>query len=151
MGFLPFLSYRSYCSIHFYLSCHLSSSMLSWDRLWWQLFPLKGRCQFRTILSPSVRQTAHPHVYGPISQQTATCALVALVPELPELRIKAGKSRGEHDIVRTAVILSSMQGQVFMVPPWLLLNSIWGSPSKFTDNTTAQCMTQNTISKQGKA
>lgn len=58
-----------------------------------------------------------PRVWPCFLTQTATCARVTLVPELPELGTKAGKSWGEHSVFRTATILSSMQGQVFRCQP----------------------------------
>lgn len=69
------------------------------------------------LITISEADSPSPHVRPYFLTQTATCARVTLVPELLELGTKAGKSWGEHNIVRTAIILLSMQGQMFRFKP----------------------------------
>lgn len=80
--------------------------------------------------------------------KTVTCARVTLVPELPEQRTKAGKSWGDHNIVRTTIILSSMHGQVFRFQPGDYKFDL--GHTLLSSQTSAQCMTQNTSIKQEK-
>lgn len=91
----------------------ISSSMLSWDSS-----SSEGSLTAQNhLITTCEADSPTPRVQLYFLTKSATCARLTLVPELPEPRTEAGKPWGEHSIVRTAIILSSMQEQVLRFQP----------------------------------
>lgn len=92
---VPFLQILKLHQLFRHDCCHVTSTVLSRDRLWWQLFLLKGHGQLRDHFLMCEARTAFHYVYSLI----CSCRLPPvlrwlLVPELEELTTKARKSWG---------------------------------------------------------